>query len=377
MSRHANLPHSVITITASDTFNNGGTPVTDVSTLNDGTVIFVTPKGASLAAASLATAKEFEILKVQKNAAGTVTGFQRTLRPILKDSVRSIVMVPVSTGQNQVVNVVNSSLTCDTDYLLKVALVNAGKYTEFGFMGQNKLYSLNSGCCAPCEGCGEGDCKTFYIALKDAINADPDGLLVATLKAPDAAAADDDALTDEEVAALEDGVCPTLQLEIIPGAVASFCDIPDVYDYPNFVTATVSGLGGFECNSTITTVQNACPARTTGTDVREQQFKFEGFYQGSIVRRADRGERFQSSGQADADASANYVAFTFEWDGVTESGFTQYQDPGATTIYVDVELFGVGEPGTLLAAYLDTAFGSSFTGVTKTAACSTSVEVNP
>lgn len=377
MSRHANLPQSVITINATDTFNNGSVAFTDVSTLANGTVAFVTPQGASLSAAQLATAKEFEILKVQKNAAGAVTGFQRTLRPITKSSVRSIVMVPVSTGRNQVVNVVNSSLTCDTDYLLKVALVNPGKYTEFGFNGQNKLYSLNSGCCAPCEGCGEGDCKTFYIALKDAINNDPDGLITATLKDPEASDVGDDALTDEEVAALGDGVCPTLQLEIIPGAVAAFCDIPDVYDYPNFVVATVSALGGFECNSTVTVIQEACPARTTGTDVREQQFKFEGFYQGSIVRRAVRGERFQSTGQADADADVNYVAFTFEWDGTTESGFSTYQDPGATTIYVDVSLFDGGEPGTLLAAYLDTAFGSSFTGVTKTAACSTTVEVNP
>lgn len=377
MSRHANLPHSVITINATDTFNNGSVAFTDVSTLADGVVTFVTPQGASLSAAQLAAAKEFEILKVQKNAAGTVTGFQRTLRPITRTSVRSITMVPVSTGRNQVVNVSNSSLSCNTDYLLKVALVNAGKYTEFGFNGQNKLYSLNSGCCAPCEGCGEGDCQQFYIDLQDAINADPDGLISATLKAPDAAAVSDDALTDEEVLALGSGVCPVLQLEILPGAVASFCDIPDVYDYPNFVTATVSGLGGFECDSTITVMQNACPARTTGTDVREQQFKFEGFYQGSIVRRADRGERFQAAGQADADPAINYVAFTIEWDGVTESGFQTYQDPGATTIYVDVALFDGGEPGTLLAAYLDTAFGSSFTGVTKTAACSTTVEVNP
>lgn len=376
MSRHANLPHSVITINADDTFNNGSVGFTDVSTLADGVVAFVTPQGVSLSAAQLAAAKEFEILKVQKTGS-TVTGFQRTLNPIRKSSIRSITLVPESTGLDQVVNVSASSLTCNTDYLIKLGITNIANFTEGGQKPMSKVYAMNSGCCEACEGCGEADCHEFWIEFKDVINADTDGLVTAELLAPDAVAVDDVAINDEAVRALGDGVCPVLRLTILTPALQDFCGIPDVYGYPNVATATVTALGGFECSSTVTVIQDACFPRTSGYDVAEQQFAAEGFYQGSIVRRAVNGERFQSTSQVEATKTASYLALTIEWDGTTESGFTQYQDPGATTIYIDSTLFGVGEPGTLLMTYLDAAFGSSFTGVTKTADCSTTVEFNP
>lgn len=376
MSRHANLPHSIITINEANTFNNASVGFTDVSTLADGVVAFVTPQGVGLSAAALATAKTFEILKVQKTGS-TVTGFQRTLNPIIKSSVRSITLTPVSTGLDQIVNVSATNLTCNEDYLIKLLITNPANFTETGAKPLAHTYALNSGCCDTCEGCGEADCHEFWIDFKDLINADEAALVTAELLAPTAVAIDDEAIDDTAVRALGDGVCPVLRLTINTGAIADFCGIPDVYGYPNVATAEVIALGAFQCSSTVTVMQDACAVRHLGTDVAEQQFKYEGFYQGSIVRRAVGGERFQGASQVDVDKAATYVAITFEWDGVTESGFGVYQDPGATTIYVDSTLFGVGEPGTLLLAYLDTAFGSSFTGTTEADDCSDVIEFNP
>lgn len=372
MSRH-NIPTSILTITATDTFNNVSSPVADVSALNDGTLIFVNPLGrAGLSAAQLLAAKEFEILKVQKSGS-TVTGFQSTLNPIPKAGLRKITVAPVSTGRDQYVNVEASTLTCDTDYMIKLQLDSPAFYTENGQKPPVKTYAINSGCCAPCEGCGEGDCKAFWKELRALINADEDNLVTAYLKDPDAKGVGDPDLNDAAVNDLAEGVCPVLQLKTNLQSIAAFCSFPDVYGYPNMVTAVVTALGGFECSSTVTTIQDACHVRHLGVDVREQQAKYEAFYQGSIVRRADRGEAFQGAGSGvDADATASYVAITFDWDTEYSNGMSQYQDPGQTTIYVDATLFDGGEPGTLLLAYLDTAFDTSgfFAGLTISDVCS-------
>lgn len=381
MNRHANLPNGVITINSDDTFNNGAVGVTDVSTLNDGVVIFVTPGGASLSAAQLLAASEFKIQKVQKNAAGTVIGFQENPLVVKKSLIKNIVLTPVSTGLNQVVNISTSSLSCNTEYLIKLQMSNPAFFVENGYNLQTKIYSLNSGCCAPCEGCGEGDCKEFWKEFRSMINADEDGILTAYLKDPEASAVDDDDLDDEAVDGLAEGVCPVLQLEISAPALRTFCGIPDVYSYPNFVTADVSLVAGFECVGTATTIQDACPVQIYGLDVAQEQFKAAGIHQGYPVRRSNRGAPLfaQETEAVDAVKTATYAAITFEMDSVTESGDGYFSNPTSFTIYVDSTLFDGGEPGTLLLAYLDTAFatGGTFAGATISADCSSRVVFTP
>ena len=300
---------------------------------------------------------------------------------IKKSLIKNIVLTPVSTGQNQVVNISASTLSCNKEYLIKLNLTNPANFTENGYNREGKIYSLNSGCCAPCEGCGEGDCKAFWIEFKDMINADADGLVVATLKDPDAAGVADDALTDEEVGLLGDGVCPVLQLELIAPAIRTFCNIPDVYAYPNFITADVSLVADFECVGTATTIQDACAVQTYGNDVRHEQYVAAGWHQGHPTRRSNSGAELfhQETPAVDATATANYVAITFEMDSVTDSGDSYFSNNTALTIYVDATLFDGGEPGTLLLAYLDTAFatGGTFAGATISAACSSRVVVTP
>ena len=377
MSRHANLPFSVITVNTGDVFNNGSTPFTDLSALADNTIAFVKEDGTSVTAAALAADPNirFKIVKVQKS--GSKTWFDTSLNSIKRGKVRSIGVLPISTGRNQVVNVEATSLSCNSDYLLKFVLNAPNLYPEFGFQPRYESVSLNSGCCAPCEGCGESDCKEFWISYKDAINAWEGLQVTATLKAPTAKGVADDALSDTEVRALED-ICPVLQLSFSPDDVATWCDIPDIYAYPNGVSVDVVGVAGFECNTTITTIQEMCFEQTTGTDLGERQFASEGYAGGGIFRRASSGARMGTSqSKVDVVKADNYVLISIEWDGVTEQGFQVYQNPGLTHIAINENELAGGSDGAALIAYLDTAFGIDIAGLTLSAACSSAVEFTP
>lgn len=353
MSRHANLPFSNIAINNGDTFNDGSTPFTDLSALNDGVVTFVRENGSSVTAAEIAADPNlrFHIVKVHKN--GTTVTFDKTLNSIQANKIRSIAVSPIADGQNQVVEVTATSLTCNTDYLLKV-IINAPYYfTEYGYQPKFKTYNLNSGCCAPCEGCGESDCKDFWISFKDSINADEDELVTATLHNSEG-----DALTDEQVQALGDGVCPSLRLTFAPDALRSFCDIPDVYAYPNCVNVDVVGIGGFSCNSTIETIQEMCCAQFVGTDVAERQFASEGYTGGGIFRRSGNGVRMgTSTSKVDVDKAKSYAAISIEWDGVTEEGFQVYQNPAQHTFWLSED--EIADAAVALITYLDAAFGTT------------------
>lgn len=368
MSRHANLPFSNIAVNSGDTFNDGSTPFTDLSALNDGTIAFTKEDGSSVTAAEIAADPNlrFHVVKVHK--VGTTVTFDKTLNSIQAKKIRSITVSPIAAGQNQIVEVSATSLTCNTDYLLKVVINAPYYFTEYGYQPKFKTYNLNSGCCAPCEGCGDSDCKEFWISFKDSINADQDELVTATL-----VDGDGELLNDAAVRALGDGICPLMRLEFSPSALRTFCDIPDVYAYPNCVNVDVVGLGGFSCNSTITTVQEMCCKQFSGIDVAERQFASEGYTGGGIFRRADSGARMGTS-KLDVDKTASYAAISIEWDGVTEEGFQVYQNPAQHTFWISSaeEL----DAGADLVTFLDAAFGTAIGDVDLTQTCPSVTEFN-
>ena len=113
MSRHANLPFSNIAVNVGDVFNDGSTPFTNLSALNDGVIAFINEDGSSVTAAEIAANPNlrFHIVKVHKN--GTKVTFDKTLNSIQSKKIRSIAVSAAATGRDQVVQVSANNLTCN------------------------------------------------------------------------------------------------------------------------------------------------------------------------------------------------------------------------------------------------------------------------
>jgi len=80
----------------------------------------------------------------------------------------------------QVVDVHSFTADCDTEYGLKIEINTDEKYMNYGFNQAAKTFIVKTGCCEGCESCGTGNCAELTKLLIDAINADEDGLMVAS-----------------------------------------------------------------------------------------------------------------------------------------------------------------------------------------------------
>lgn len=81
----------------------------------------------------------------------------------------------------KIVEITGFTAKCETDYGIKIEVVNQLKYITNGFNQASKSFVIRTGCCTQedCTSCPEGDCNEIAVKLAANINEDPEGLFKA------------------------------------------------------------------------------------------------------------------------------------------------------------------------------------------------------
>lgn len=102
---------------------------------------------------------------------------------IQKRNVKAITAKAYVAQLPKIVEVAAFTAKCETDYILKVEFRNQKKYMTMGTSQFTKDFSFFTGCCieTDCSSCPQGDCNELAVGLRDAVNADTEALLTASL----------------------------------------------------------------------------------------------------------------------------------------------------------------------------------------------------
>lgn len=226
-----------------------------------------------------------------------------------------------------VYDIENICSSCSKDYAIKLDILDAAAFQGYGFQPYTKLYSGYTSCC----GDETDSCIQLIKDLRDGINADPEGLVVASARNP----ANDAELNDAALDAwdVDANGCPNLRLEVQAKAVNDFCNLPYNYSFPTNVSIKISTIG-FDCCSPAVAVTMDTPlvyGSGLGIDVKYQEFYH---LKNSL---ANTQYHVTEDGVVDSlplntDISVNYDLSILAYDDPIRSGFLGYSDPQTLTI---------------------------------------------
>lgn len=261
-------------------------------------------------------------------------------------NIQSITYRPYSASTDQVIEIVDYTGACDTEFLVKLEFRNQEIYRIQGYNQFSKTYAAKTPCCDGCETCPTGDANEVSQAIRTAIEADPNALVTveyiarstmvtATINA--GTSSEDMTTTDpsagdviveqdllamiqynEETAADEAGkFFSDIRLTLTSLAVRSFCDINTKYFHPRTIVAIPSLLGdGFDCNGTVSTTVNPVNSEGVGYDIKQQEYHDNGWtanpgpYRASTVVGLAK-DNFQYL----TDTAVNYDMFVIRYAG--------------------------------------------------------------
>ena len=253
----------------------------------------------------------------------------------------------------QVIHLDDIEVKCERDYIIKLGLIDAEAFINYGYRPVNKSFVVRTDCCNPCDEdeCNEADCRAFAVSLKEAINADPEALFTVELFNPASAGLEDTALTDEEALALVDGegntVCPVVRITSNCGSIKDFCGIPFNQTFPRGTAFEVS-FADWDCAIPSTeTIQDLAYEEYAGYDAKTQEFWAQGVEVGPY-RITESG--VQSAGPYKADVNTNYNVINLNYDVEGHGGFEYYKNAVDTTIFFEC---GVNTASNGLALVLD------------------------
>lgn len=300
-----------------------------------------TPAGASIVTGG-ATTEFFVGVK-------TSTGFIRS-GIILRGNVRSATVSCYNAAVAPIVDVTNLCTQCSEDVVLRVQIYDSRGFVSQGFSPFMKSFTYSTDCCTtPGETI---DCVAMVIALRDAMNNDPEGLftVIATDPATDLEL-DDTALGTWDY---EASGCPNLRITTNAVSIADFCGIP--YTYVNTRGTNISVA--FETNGCcdpaveVVTATDIEFSAGSGIDVKVAEWLAAG---------NDALGPFRMAGDVvfsptlNAAAATNYHLITIEYDEPMESGFIEYSDPKSLTIAIPT----TAANAFTLTDYLDLLLGTA------------------
>lgn len=100
---------------------------------------------------------------------------------------------------------------CDEDYILKFDINDADAWFNYGYNPFLKSFVWTPDCCGDCTNCTENDCLQVAKNIRDAINADDEGLFTAVALDPlDELVLDPVALTDAQIDGLRSAQSPSV-----------------------------------------------------------------------------------------------------------------------------------------------------------------------
>jgi hypothetical protein len=222
-----------------------------------------------------------------------------------------------------VIDILNMCATCNSEAFIKVRFRSANVWQLNGtdFV---KTYALRNDCCT-----GQAaDCVAMVKSFRDQINADPKKLFTAVaigVVEGVTTVLDNVALSTWDAS---EGNCPGIRLTANGIAVADFCGIPYIYDYPTGVSidATVQGFNCCSPATTVTTTTQPVYAEGAGADIKYLEWSNAANAQnGTTPVITESGVVFNRD--LNAAAGTSYAQITLAVNDVTNGTFLTYQDP--------------------------------------------------
>lgn len=235
--------------------------------------IFDYDTGLSIDVAGAGSTRNFFIaMAVDRSGDGNVDDYVETAGThIQKKNVTSYNTRCYTPGQSQIIDIVNFTANCDTQYALKIELNNDQKYMNFGYNQLTKTFAVKTACCEGCEGCPSGDCVNLAELLINEINADSDALIVASAIANTGSITIDNAATADADVTVTIGT-DVFTVPVLNGDTVSVVatKVADIINASSVYTATATGavvsVSLVDNTSSDTPVTIVYTTGTSGTD---------------------------------------------------------------------------------------------------------------
>lgn len=221
-------------------------------------------------------------------------------------------------GVDKVVEISDlSCVECNSNYAVRLNIVTPAVWVEYGFQPYTKTISFGtkkSICCT------EGDCKDAAKKIRDGINADGDGIFRAYVTTT----GNNTELTDAQIDALADGVCPAVRVTASAVAYRNFCHIPNENVYPREIDFDIT-LDGFDCCGTVTTVTELVITQGLGHDLNLHLYNEAGWSGGGPYRQTQTG--IDLGGNIQVPPTAKYTQVSLAYTQKEPSGFDTHETP--------------------------------------------------
>ena len=268
-------------------------------------------------------------------------------------NIRYYSFKPHSAGQPLQVALTGYTADCETEYGIKLELRNQEIYRTQGYNQFTKTYSIVTSCCDGCDPtCPSGDANEITKQLKENINNDPAGLVVAEATARQALTAAThgtsvdyaagDVMTDADVDALmvfnaaqadpSTYVYTDLLITTVTQKIHAFCDVNLMYFYPRETFANITKIAGFKCNGTVETVQELAFEEGSGYDVKQQEYFAKGWTESPYRVSTLNGVADYKT--YNAVATEKYDIFALTYDQFSVGAWLEYLNNEATIIAV-------------------------------------------
>lgn len=268
-------------------------------------------------------------------------------------NIRYYSFKPHSAGQPLQVALTGYTADCETEYGIKLELRNQEIYRTQGYNQFTKTYSIVTSCCDGCDPtCPSGDANEITKQLKENINNDPTGLVIAEATARQALVAAThgtsvdyaagDVMIDADVDALmvfnaaqadpSTYVYTDLLITTVTQKIHAFCDVNLMYFYPRETFANVTKIAGFKCNGTVETVQELAFEEGSGYDIKQQEYFAKGWTESPYRVSTLNGVADYKT--YNAVATEKYDVFALTYDQFSVGAWLEYLNNEATIIAV-------------------------------------------
>lgn len=237
----------------------------------------------------------------------------------------------------KIVDITDFKGMCETEYAIRVTLRNQETYLTNGFTPDSKTYTIMTSCCdkEDCFSCPKGDCNEVAVKMVESINSDPDNLLKAYLIDGDEEILDLEDLEDWLDDEANEDICLGIRIEANIAAITKFCSINHKYFKPRNTDIEVSLVKGFDCNGTVTVVQDGRIEKGSGYDIAQLEYEAGGwngkpgpYRQSAITGLAT------TSFESYVNQTARYAQFNLIYDQESVGGWLEYKNNLNTIVAV-------------------------------------------
>lgn len=232
----------------------------------------------------------------------------------------------------KIVDITDFKAQCETEYAIKVEIRSQRGYALHGYNQIAKTFQYMTSCCSTtdCNTCPDGDCNELAVGLAAQINADPEGLLVASIIDYTTTPGTPIVVTDVPTWVADPAnadKCLGIRLTSVPDKLKSYCAVNLGYFNPRGTDIIVSPVTGFQCNGTVTVKQDLKFEEGLGYDIAQLEYEAGGFngrpgpYRTSVTAGMPL-ESFESN----VSSTSKYLEVNLIYDQESVGGWLEYKN---------------------------------------------------